>query len=93
MKIRRVKQALYCSKAACDYLCQSIYGHASPPAAGQLLQQFIQKNPHGRALMYADEGITGTSTAHRTEFKRLIADCDAGKIDLVFVKSGQPLCP
>ena len=37
--------------------------------------------------MYADEGITGTSTTHRTEFKRLIADCDAGKIDLVLVKS------
>ena len=37
--------------------------------------------------MYADEGITGTSTAHRTEFKRLIADCNAGKIDLVLVKS------
>ncbi len=31
--------------------------------------------------------ITGTSTAHRTEFKRLIADCGAGKIDLVLVKS------
>ena len=37
--------------------------------------------------MYADEGITGTSTTHRTEFKRLIADCNAGKIDLVLVKS------
>lgn len=37
--------------------------------------------------MYADEGITGTSTAHRTEFKRLIADCNVGKIALVLVKS------
>ena len=37
--------------------------------------------------MYADEGITGTSTVHRTEFKRLIADCNAGKIDVVLVKS------
>ena len=37
--------------------------------------------------VYADEGITGTATKHRDEFKRLMADCDAGKIDLVLVKS------
>ena len=37
--------------------------------------------------MYADEGITGTSTANRSEFKRLIADCNAEKMALVLVKS------
>ena len=37
--------------------------------------------------MYADEGITGTSTAKRTEFQRLMNDCRKGKIDRILVKS------
>lgn len=36
---------------------------------------------------YIDEGISGTGTAKRGEFNRLIADCDAGKIDIVLTKS------
>ena len=48
----------------------------------------IQANPEWEYVgVYADEGITGTSIKKRDEFKRLIADCDAGKIDLVLVKS------
>lgn len=48
----------------------------------------IQKNPEWEyAGVYADEGITGTSTVHRDEFNRLVADCEAGKIDMVLVKS------
>ena len=35
----------------------------------------------------ADEGITGTSTKKRKEFNKLIADCEAGKVDLVITKS------
>ena len=37
--------------------------------------------------MYADEGISGTSTAKRTEFQRLMSDCRKGKIDRVLTKS------
>lgn len=37
--------------------------------------------------IYADEGISGTSLAHREEFNRMIADCEAGMIDLVITKS------
>ncbi len=37
--------------------------------------------------MYADEGITGTSTVKRTEFKRLMSDCRKGKIDRILTKS------
>lgn len=37
--------------------------------------------------IYADEGITGTSTAKRNEFNRMIKDCKLGKIDRVYVKS------
>ena len=48
----------------------------------------IQNNPEWEyAGVYADEGITGTSTKKRDEFNRLMGDCDAGKIDLVLVKS------
>jgi len=39
------------------------------------------------AGVYADRGITGTSTVHRDEFNRLIKDCEDGKIDLILVKS------
>ena len=37
--------------------------------------------------MYADEGISGTSMAKRTEFQRLMNDCRKGKIDRVLTKS------
>lgn len=48
----------------------------------------IQKNPEWEyAGVYADEGITGTKVSARPEFQRLIADCEAGLIDLVLVKS------
>ena len=37
--------------------------------------------------IYTDEGITGTSTAHREGFNQMIADALAGKIDLIVTKS------
>lgn len=39
------------------------------------------------ADIYADEGITGTSLEKRDEFKRMLQDCRAGKIQRVLVKS------
>lgn len=36
--------------------------------------------------VYFDEGITGTSTKKRDGFNRMIADCEAGKIDLILTK-------
>ena len=48
----------------------------------------IQENPNWDfAGIYADEGITGTSTKHREQFNRLMDDCRAGLIDRVLVKS------
>jgi len=48
----------------------------------------ILKNPKYEFVgIYADEGITGTSTKNRTEFNRMIEDCKAGKIDLIITKS------
>ena len=39
------------------------------------------------AGIYADEGISGTNTKKREQFKKMIADCEGGKIDLVITKS------
>ncbi|MBR1432437.1 MAG: recombinase family protein [Ruminiclostridium sp.] len=36
--------------------------------------------------VYYDEGITGTSTKKRDGFNRMIADCEAGKIQLILTK-------
>ena len=39
------------------------------------------------AGIFADEGITGTSTKKRDEFLKLMALCEKGKIDMVLTKS------
>ena len=39
------------------------------------------------AGIFADEGITGTSTKKRTEFLRMIRQCKQKKIDLILTKS------
>ena len=91
MKIRRIKQssALQKKLRVAAYARVSVDTlHHSFAAQVSYYSSLIQKNPSWEyAGVYADEGITGTSTTHRTEFKRLIADCNAGKIDLVLVKS------
>lgn len=48
----------------------------------------IMTNPEWTmAGIFADEGISGVSTAKRTEFNRMIRRCRQGKIDVVMVKS------
>ena len=37
--------------------------------------------------IYADEGLSGLDTQKRDEFNRMMADCRAGKIDRILVKS------
>ncbi|MGN0498390.1 MAG: recombinase family protein [Acutalibacteraceae bacterium] len=50
--------------------------------------KFIGENERMElADIYADEGITGTKTAKRDDFNRLVADCKKGKIDRVLTKS------
>ena len=39
------------------------------------------------AGIYADEGISGTSTKKRDQFNKMIEDCKAGKIDMIITKS------
>ena len=48
----------------------------------------IQKNLEWEyAGVYADSFISGTSIDKRTEFQRLIDDCEAGKINIILTKS------
>lgn len=48
----------------------------------------VNRNPNWILVdIYADEGISGTSLAHRDEFKRMIADCKRNKIDFIVTKS------
>lgn len=48
----------------------------------------IQKNPEWEyAGVYTDDFISGTKITKRDELKRLLADCDAGKIDIIITKS------
>ena len=50
--------------------------------------QIYQQNPlYEYAGTYADEGISGTNIKKRDEFNRMIADCRAGKIDMIITKS------
>lgn len=54
----------------------------------QHYRQYISENPRWTFVdIYADEGISGTSLQHRNDFKRMIRDAQAGKIDLVITKS------
>lgn len=48
----------------------------------------IKKNPEWEyAGVYADCGVSGTDTAKRSEFLRMLADCEEGKIDIILTKS------
>lgn len=48
----------------------------------------IQKNPDWKYVgVYADDFISGTNTVKRDEFKRMLEDCESGKIDIILTKS------
>ena len=50
--------------------------------------KLIQNNPEWIYVgVYADSGISGGGIRRRAEFKRMVEDCDAGKIDIVLCKS------
>lgn len=47
----------------------------------------IRENPEWEfAGIFADEGISGTSTLHREQFLAMIEKCKAGEIDLIITK-------
>lgn len=61
--------------------------HHSLSAQVSYYSELIQGNPKWEyAGVYADEAISGTSV-NRPEFQRMLADCEAGKIDIILAKS------
>ncbi len=54
----------------------------------QYYTEYIANKPnYTMAGIYADEGISGVSTNRREQFKKMIKDCEDGKIDMVITKS------
>ena len=50
--------------------------------------QKIEENPDWElAGIFADEGLSGTSMKKRAEFRRMIAACKRGRIDMILTKS------
>ena len=48
----------------------------------------IQKTPGWEyAGVFADRGISGTQSATRDQFKKMLAECEAGNIDIILTKS------
>ena len=51
-------------------------------------ENFIKNNPEYEFVnIYEDDGVSATSTGKRKGFQKMIKDCEAGKIDLILVKS------
>ena len=50
----------------------------------QMIEEREEWEPAG---VYADHGISATSTRGREEFLRMIADCEAGRIGMIVTKS------
>lgn len=80
---KRKKVAAYCRiSMETERMSHSLSAQVSYYSA------LIQKNPEWEyAGVYADNSVSGTSAKWREEFQRLLADCEAGKIDIVLTKS------
>lgn len=81
--ITRKKVAAYCRVSTEQEEQQNSYA-----AQVNYYTEHIKNNPEWQfAGVYADEGITGTSTKNREGFNRMMEDARGGKIDLLLVKS------
>ena len=61
--------------------------HNSFASQQRYFRDYIQHHPDWELYaVYADEGITGTSTKKRTQFNRMIEDAYAGKFQLILTK-------
>ena len=81
--LHKIRCAAYCrvSSSSEDQL------HSYAAQVRYYSEKFIGSETEELVDIYADEGITGTGTAKRTEFQRLIRDCKRGKIDRIYAKS------
>lgn len=80
---RQLRVAAYCRVSTEEEEQQSSY-----EAQCTYYTDKIMTNPEWTmAGIFADEGITGTSTKKRDDFNRMIRRCKAKKIDLILTKS------
>lgn len=80
---RQLRVAAYCRVSTEEEEQQSSY-----EAQCSYYTDKIMKNPEWTmAGIFADEGITGTSTKKRENFNRMIRKCRQKKIDLILTKS------
>ncbi|MGN0154066.1 MAG: recombinase family protein [Lachnospiraceae bacterium] len=74
-----------------------VYARVSTDDPRQTSSYELQKNHYEDVVkrhdnwvlvkIYADEGISGTSLQHRDAFLDMIADCKAGKLDMIITKT------
>ena len=55
-------------------------------AQKQFFAEYTKKTGDTLVKLYADEGISGTSTKKRDSFLRMIADAKAGRFDFIITK-------
>lgn len=80
---KRLRVAAYCRVSTDDDEQLSSY-----EAQIAYYTEAISKNPSWIfAGIYADEGKSGTMTAKRKDFLRLMDDCEKGKVDMILTKS------
>ncbi len=80
---KRLRVAPYCRVSTDSEEQRNSYA-----AQIEYYQGKVSENPDWTLVrIYADEGITGTSTRKRKEFLKLMEDCKKGTIDLVITKS------
>ena len=82
-EVKRLRVAAYCRVSTDNEEQASSY-----EAQIQHYEEFIKTNPEWEFVgVYADEGISATSTKNREQFNAMIEDCQVGKIDMIFTKS------
>lgn len=82
-QIKKLRVAAYC-RVSTD---QEDQLHSFDAQVDYYTRYIGEHENYAMAGIYADEGISGTNTKKREQFKRMIADCEAGKVDLVITKS------
>lgn len=62
--------------------------HHSLLAQKDYYEKMIAKRPEWTlAGIYADDGISGTSSRHRRAFQQMLSDCESGQVDMIITKS------
>ena len=81
--IQKTRVAAYCRVST-----DSEEQETSYKAQVEHYTEYIKSKPDWELVdIYADSGISGTSTKNRDEFNRMIKDCQEKKIDVVITKS------